>query len=214
MLFPLLLSLVYSYNCEFKLPTGEKYDFSAFMRDIPDYEADSMDFIYRFNICIDTAITCNGEYSIASQWNYNGGCVSVLARQYPDAPTLARKDDTLVLSYKNGDFCYTGPRKVNFVFHCTDKRTKVGLAEEPEACLYSFDIYSKYACFDVSDTKEEIETAFSWLFFLALMVVFAYFLIGFVYNKVQDKTLSVLEAIPHSEKIGEMVSNVCNKIRH
>jgi hypothetical protein len=214
MLFLLIIQVVQSYNCKFKLSSGEEYDFSPLMREIPDYEADSMDFVYRFNICIDTAILCNGEFSIASQWNYYGGCISVLARQGPEPPVLSKKDDNLVLTYKNGDYCYTGPRKVNYIFHCSNKKTKIGLVEEPEACIYNFDIYSKYTCFDSSSTEEEIETAVSWLFLLSLAVFFGYFFIGFMYNKMKDKTLSTTEAIPHFERITEILSSAVSRFRH
>ena len=51
-------------------------------------KADLIGLIYRFNICIETAISRYREFSIATQCNYNGGCVSILAGQYPDATIL------------------------------------------------------------------------------------------------------------------------------
>lgn len=206
----IIISLASAYNCEFKLPSGDKYDFSPFVRDMPDYEADSMDYIYRFNICADTSILCNGEFSIASQWFYNGACVSVIARQFPSEPTLSKKDDLLVLTYTNGDYCFNGPRKVNYIFHCTKKGTKVGLGEEIEPCTYNFDVYSKYACFDL---PVEETSSYFWIVYLGICCVLAYFVIGFVYNKVQDKSLTVLEAIPHGEKTADCLSGILNRYR-
>lgn len=205
-----LIALVSGYNCEFQLPSGEKYDFSAFTRDMPDYEADSMEYIYRLNICADTSILCNGEFSIASQWNYKGGCYAVIARQFPTLPVLSKKDDSLILTYTNGDYCYSGPRQTNFIFHCSPKNTKIGLAEEPETCIYNFDIYSKYACFDL---PVETQTSYFWMLYLVLSLILGYFVVGLIYNKVQDKTLTVLEALPHSEKLAEITSGIFNRFR-
>ena len=88
MIFFLLVLGAYSYSCKFALPDGKIYDFSKLIRDIPDYEADSLEYIYTLNICKDTIKTCKGESGVATQWHYNGGRVAVIARQGPETPVL------------------------------------------------------------------------------------------------------------------------------
>lgn len=201
---------VLAYPCRFTASDGTVYDLSKFERDIPDYEADAMDYVYRVNICGDTAKLCNGESGIGTQWFYNGNCVSVIARQGPTPPTLTKAlDGTITLSYTNGDNCHNGPRKVNYIFHCSKGDTKIGLAEESTVCLYEFDVYSKDACF----SKPAVVKSKTRYFYYILGIIFMYFVLGWGYNKYQDKELGMIEAIPHSERALDCITNLLDKAR-
>ena len=205
----LLIAAALSYSCTFSLPDGSKYDLSVFTREVPDYEADAMDYIYRLNICSDTIKLCNGEPAIATQWYYNGGCTAVLARQGPIAPVLTKTVDGIMLTYTNGDMCTSGPRKVVYNFHCSKGETRVGLAEETQMCLYAFDIYSKDACFGAKAKSR----GYGWMAYGGIALVLVYFVGGWAYNKYQDKDLGVIEAIPHSGSVIECMGGAWEKLR-
>ena len=112
------------------------------------------------------------------------------------------------LTYKNGDFCGNGiNRSVNYIFHCSNKSTRVGLSAEPKTCVYNFDIYSKYACFDTAVKQ----TSYMWILYYALFAVIIYFAVGWVLNKYKDPDSGLIEAIPHSEKFAECIEKISTK---
>lgn len=205
----LLLSLSFGFNCKFTLTDGTEYDLSEFQRTLPDYEVDVTGFIYRFNICADTVKLCHGDDSIASQWNYNAGCVAVIARQGPVPPKLARIADGLSLTYSNGDNCDFEARRATFNFHCVDAETRIGLAEEPSTCHYSFDLYSRDACFGQSFTQKN----HSWVFYGLILVAISYLAVGWVYNKHNNNELGFFEAIPHFELVYGCIGNAIAKVK-
>ena len=168
-----------------------------------------MDYIYRLNICSDTIKLCNGQSGIATQWSYNGGCTAVLARQAPVNPVLSKTTDGIMLTYANGDMCSKGPRKVIYNFHCSKGETRVGLAEETEVCLYVFDIYSKDACFGQKSKSK----GYGWMVYGGIAAVFAYFVVGWAYNRYRDKDIGVFEAIPHSMMVLECMGGAWEKLR-
>ena len=205
----LLLGLGYSaYNCQFSPPDGKSYDFSDFIREMPDYEVVAMDYVYRFNICSDTIKDCNGFPGIASQWVYNAGCASTIARQGPTPPVLTQIEKGLQLTYYNGDYCGPISREISFRFHCSNSATRIGLVEEPDMCVYTIDIYSRDACFDIKPSTSN----YFWVYYV-LAVLVGYFVLGWIFNKYRQKELSFIEAVPHSEKIIDIAGAVFTKIR-
>ena len=208
----LFIGIAISYPCKFSLDDGAEYDLSIFTRDIPDYEADNVDYIYRFNICQNSLKQCGGSEGIATQWRYNGECVAITGRQEPKSPDLVKIEDGIALTYYNGDNCIGVERKTVYKFHCSpnDLKVRIGLIEDVvEYCVYSFDIYSKDACFG----NEEIYQSYAYIIYGILFLVLVYFIFGFLYNKYNDKELEIIEAIPHGEACSEFFGRTFNKFK-
>ncbi|CAG9324551.1 unnamed protein product [Blepharisma stoltei] len=204
------------YPCKFTMPDGDVIDLSSLYTEIPDYEMDAMDFVYRNNICGDTHKTCGVNTGIATQWEYNGGCVAVLARQSgtPPVATYINPDDPdlgIRLTYFNGDSCGSIQRQVIYNIHCAKEKTRMTMAEEFSLCVYTFEVNSKLVCPGKSGVTKKSSSGLSrgtWILLLSVILFAAYCIIGSILNRKNDPELSISESIPHKAFWAELPSLV------
>ncbi|CAG9327861.1 unnamed protein product [Blepharisma stoltei] len=215
------LSSAGQYPCKFTMPDGNVIDLSSLYTEVPDYEMDAMDFVYRVNICGDAHKTCGADPGIATQWEYNGNCVAVLARQSgaPPKATYINSDDPdlgIQLTYFNGDNCYNGPRQVIYNLHCAKEKTRITMIEEFSTCVYTFEINSKNVCPGKSGvTKKSTGLSTGTLLIVATVIIFAvYCIVGSVINRKNDPELSISESIPHRAFWTELPSLVGDGVQY
>lgn len=235
-----LILLVRAYDCVFEAPDGVLYDLRALAHTSPpDYSIQGQGYFeYRVNVCEPVFQSCGGDFTgVATQWNPQGACVSIIGRENPEygglnRPTLdyINKDDPnqgVVLTYKNGDLCpsiVAFERQVTYAITC-DKSTKGTIisASEPEVCSYRIEFRSKAACPPAAASSQKASKKRTNMLKLALIgaaCVFAlYCIIGTYLNKKNNGT-NTFESIPHKEfwyslpeLLQEIVGNLYTKLR-
>lgn len=220
----LLFTLAYTskYQCQFKLPDGNLIDLSSLYTDVPDYEMDSMDFVYRANICGDTHKTCGSEAGIVTQWEYNGKCVAVLARQGPTAPVATyidplNPDAGIRLTYKNGNICGgVGQRQVVYNIHCSNEVTRITLAQEYRVCEYTFEVYTRDICPGKAGVpkKSKSLSTLTWILIITTIIIVLYCIIGALLNKKHNPELPIFETIPNKHFWQEIPSLVSTSVQY
>jgi len=221
--FFVLLVTAQAYDCAFKAPDGAEYDLSPLRRSgPPDFTVRvGADYEYRTNLCTPTFQSCNGDPTgIATQWNLDGSCVSVLGRQSPvfggsNPPVLDyidRNDHSVgvTLKYVNGDVCIDEgflERSVMYNIRCApDEKGAVLSATEYSPCQYQIDIISKAGCLPASrgslsdnSTRQRSKAGNgTWLLLSLAIGLSLYCGLGIYINK-KRHGLELLESIPHKE---------------
>jgi hypothetical protein len=150
-------------KCHLKMPDSYSINLHSLAKNAPpDYTyEDSRGFVYIFNICRNTIMTCNGKdeslalqyfcmFSIYSFNSIEGQCTSELGKfvQKVDYIDKKQRNKGFKVTYSGGDFCHEEgiDRKSNFIFNCDPSIDFEVRSVDELKCIYTFNIYSNKVC--------------------------------------------------------------------